>query len=364
MNHKQIERLFSIQRDAAIGVVDGTIVFVNPAGQVRYGDLAPGVPAAGLLPQEVLERDEETFTASVAVREEICTVLGSRAGDLRVYTLIPQTGSRAEDGWLLENVCNSMRRTLTVLNMATELLTPAVERLDEPGQQSNLTAINRSYFQLQRLCDNLDSLVRLSDGQGRLRAENVDLVRFCRDLVQSADHFLRKLGHRLHFQSSHDSFITALDGPKMSKLLLGLISNGLKHLPNGGSLHLNLTGSEEGAVLSLRDTGEGIPPAEMAHVFARYKRERSATDTRAGVGLGMAVAQEIASLHGGTLLVTGRAGKGTTVLLRLPLRRMETDGALQENPLPYGEGDGGMYLILTELADVLGDEAFGGRYRD
>jgi len=364
MQDRQIEQLFFLQRDATIGVRDGVVVFANPVARARYPDLTPGAPAEVLLPPEVLERGEETFAGSVVVREEVCTVLGSRAGDLCLFTLLPQSGPGAETGRLLENICSSMRRTLTVLSMATELLTPAIDRLEEPKQRSNLTVINKSYYQLQRLCENLDSLARLSEGQGRFRPENVDLVQFCRELVGSAGYFVEKLGHRLHFQSERDQLITALDGPKMSKLLLGLISNSLKRLTPGGTLYLSLTGGEEDVVLSLRDTGPGIPPGEMAYVFGQYQRERSDTDPKAGVGLGMAIAQEIASLHGGTLLLTSHEGQGTTVLLRLPRRRLEPDGQLQEAPLPYGEGDGGMHVILTELADVLGDEVFGRRYRD
>jgi len=291
-------------------------------------------------------------------------VLGSRVDDVRLFTLVPQPELGGEEGRLLENVCSSMRRTLTVLSMATELLTPAIDRLEEPKQRSNLTAINKSYYQLQRLCDNLDSLARLSEGQGRLRLTQVDLVQFCRDLIQSVDHFVVKSGHRLHFQSERDQLITVLDGPKMSKLLLTLISNSLKRLKPGGNLYLNLIGTGEDVVLSLKDTGVGIPPQEMAHVFGQYKRERSDTDPEAGAGLGMAIAQEIAALHGGTLLLTSQEGKGTTVLLRLPQRRLEPDGQLLEDPLPYGEGDGGMHMILTELADVLDDEVFGRKYRD
>ena len=364
MDVKRIEQLFFIQRDATVGVMERAIVFINPAGQVEYPEISPGMSADSLLPQEVLEREEETFAASATVRQERCTVLGSRLEEMRLYTLIPQLGAAVEEGRLLENVCNSMRRTLTVLNMATELLTPVIDRLEEPRQRSNLTAINKSYYQLQRLCDNLDGLVRFSGGRGRLRVEQVDLVQFCRDLIQSVGHFAEKLGYRLSFQSEQSRLIAALDGPKMSKLLLNLISNSLKRLSPGGHLHLGLTSSGEDVVRSLRDTGAGIPPEEMAHVFAQYKRERSDTDLQAGVGMGMAVAQEIASLHGGTLLITSQEGKGTTVLLRLPRRRMEADGQLQEDPIFYSAGDGGMHEILTELADVLDDEAFGRKYRD
>ncbi|MCL2568758.1 MAG: HAMP domain-containing histidine kinase [Oscillospiraceae bacterium] len=364
MHDKRIEQLFVIQRDATIGVVNGIIAFLNPAAQTYYPDISPGNPANILLPSELLERAEETFSASLEICEEPCTVLAARMDDMRLFTLVPEAKPGAEEGYLLENVCGNMRRTLTVLNMATELLTPAIDRLEDAKQRSNLTIINKSYYKLQRLCDNLDSLVRFSGGQGRLQLEQVDFVRFCHDLVQSVGHFAAMLGHKLTFQSAQDQWITALDRPKMSKLLLNLISNSLKRLGPDGKLHLDLAGTGDDVILSLRDTGAGIPARELAYVFEQYQRERSDTDPLAGVGAGMSVAREIAKLHGGTLLVTSNEGKGTTVSLRLPRRRMETDGLLQASQLPYGAGDDGMHMILTELADVLGDAVFGRKYRD
>jgi len=363
MTDERIANLFSMQRDAAIGVRDTAVVFFNASAKRQFPSLAVGDQAGALLPSAVLEMEDTNFSASVTIVNAPYTVLGTRMDELSVYTLIPQEAEteKASDQ-LLERVTGTMRRTLTVLNMATETLMPVVNQMDEPKQRANLKIINKTYYQLQRLCDNLDHHFRLSAGRARLYLEELDLVSFCRDLVQTADHFAKRLSHRVHFQVDFPHLMAAIDKQKMTKLILNLVSNSLKHLEQEGSLTLTLTQAGEDAVLTLRDTGTGIEPSHIGAVFTQYQAKRSDTDISAGAGLGLNIAQEIARLHGGTLFVTSTPNQGTAVRLRVPIRQEMDSGMLTEASLPYGEGDEGMHLILTELADILDDEAFGGRY--
>jgi len=362
MTDERVAQLFSMQRDAAIGVRAGTVVFINAVSKRQFPELTVGADVSILLPPAICETGAENFSTTVTVKDQLYTLLGTQAGDLCVYTLIPQVPEAdGPEGQLLERVCSAMRRTLTVLNMATESLAPAIEQTEEPKQRQNLTMINKTYYQLQRLCDNLDHFARLTRGQARLYLENTDLVKFCGDLVRSTDHFARKLSKRVHFQTDLNQLPAVLDRQKVTKLILNLISNSMKHLSEGDSLTLHLTSQGEDAVLTLRDTGTGIAQGQMAEIFTQYQGRRSDTDIQAGVGLGLSIAQEIARLHGGTMLMTG-GEHGATLRLRLPTRQDPDSGVLQETALPYGEGNDGMHLILTELSDVLDDEAFLGQY--
>ena len=362
MTDEQICKLFSIQRDATIAVREQAVVFLNAPASLCFPDLTVGEAANKILPPAVLEMEEDNFSAVSVIKGAPYTILGARAGEMFVYTLIPQEQEMTEqEGQLLERVSGTMRRTLTVLNMATEFLIPVIDRIDEPRQRANLTVINKAYYQLQRLCDNLDYYHRLSEKEARLFLEELDFVGFCRDLAQSVDHFAKRISHRVHFKTDMQQLVTAVDRQKMTKLILNLVSNSLKHLKEEGSLTISLAKQGEDAVVTVRDTGTGIEPSHIAEVFAQYQAERSDTDIDAGAGLGLHIAQEIARLHGGILLVSS-GDRGTAVRLRLPLTRAGDSGLLQEESIPYREGDGGMQFILTELSDVLDDGAFAGKY--
>ena len=363
MTDKQISNLFSMQREAVIGVGGTAVAFFNAAALRQFPDLTVGMSAADLLPSAVLGIEEESFSASATIKESPYTILGARTEGMVVYTLIPQEQEiDQQEGRLLERVSGTMRRTLTVLNMATEFLMPLIDRIEDSRQRANLTILNKAYYQLQRLCDNLDYFFRFSAGQARLYLEELDLVQFCGDLTQSVDHFAKRLGTRVYFQADLTHLRASIDQQKMTKLLLNLISNSLKHLGSDGSLTLSLTRQGEDAILTVRDTGHGIDSSHIREVFTQYKGSQSATDIDGGVGLGLGIAQEIARLHGGTLFVTSDADRGTAVRLRIPLIQAGDSGVLQEAPLPYRESDGGMQFILTELSDVLDDGAFLGKY--
>ncbi|MCL2843050.1 MAG: HAMP domain-containing histidine kinase [Oscillospiraceae bacterium] len=363
MRDTWIKQLFELQRDATIGVQDGVVVFANPAAVSVFPHALPGISAAELLPEDVLSQEQAAFTASTTVAGRPCTVLGRRVGDIAVYTVILKEAPGEAEGRLLENLCHTMRRKLTVLNMATEVLNTADHQLEDPRQQEGLTVVNKTTYQLRRLCDNLDHLIRLGEGQG-LRLEEVDLVLFCGDLIQSTAHFAEQMGHKLHFRAEVERLVMAIDPQKVTKLLLNLLSNSLGRLEEAGCVQVTLTGTKEDALLTLTDSGTGIAPERMAGVFAEHQQPFDYTDPQAGAGLGMAVCEKIAHLHGGTLLLTSQADTGTTVFLRLPIRRAPVGGALLDNQLPYGVDDGGMHMILMELSDVLGDAAFGMEYRD
>lgn len=363
MQNMWIEQLFELQRDATIGVQDGVVVFANPAAAVLFPRALPGTEAAECLPADVLAQEPAAFTASTTVAGRPCTVLGRRIEDISVFTVIPKEAPGETEGRLLEHLCHTMRRKLAVLNMATEVLNTAGQQPEDPRQQEGLTVVNKTTYQLRRLCDNLDHLVQLGAEQG-LRLEAVDLVSFCSDLVQSVAHFAEQMGHKLCFQAKVERLVTAIDPQKMTKLLLNLLSNSLGRLEEAGRVQVTLMGTKKDVLLTLTDSGKGVAPGRIAGVFAAYQQPFDYTDSQAGAGIGMAVCEKIAHLHGGTLLLTSQAGAGATVSLRIPIRHVPADGVLQDNQLPYGADDGGMHTILMELSDVLGDRAFRAEYRD
>jgi|GEM_PF-1895584 len=365
MNDAWMEQLFRLQRDATCAVRGGILVFLNPAAQAFFSGAEPGTAADELLPMDVLEYEGATFTASTTVRDVICTVIASRVEDISVYTIIPQNVCSETEGRLLENVCSSMRRKLMVLDMTTDLLSATAERLDEPETQEPLIMISKTSYQLQRLCENLDSLGQLEKGQDALRVEVLDLVPFCGDLLQSVAHFAKQLGHKLHFQAEISELFMSIDKQKVTKLLLNLLSNSIGRLEGNGSIRVTVSKVGEDALITVKDSGAGVAPLRMPQVFAQYQAAPNYTDPQAGVGIGMAVCEKIATLHGGSLLLASQNGKGTTVSVRLPIRRIFGDGLLHDSLMPYGSArDGGMQSILIELSDVLGDAAFERKYRE
>jgi two-component system sensor histidine kinase BaeS len=102
---------------------------------------------------------------------------------------------------------------------------------------------------------------------------------------------------------------------------MNLLSNAVKYTPQGGSVAIDCSQDGGQVVLSVRDTGVGIAPGDLPHVFDRFWRAdqaRSRTGHRPGVGLGLAISKWIVEAHGGTIAVQSRPGRGTTFTVTLP----------------------------------------------
>jgi two-component system OmpR family sensor kinase len=118
-----------------------------------------------------------------------------------------------------------------------------------------------------------------------------------------------RLGHE-------DQALVLGDPDRLRQLLLNLVDNAIKYTPRGGTITLSLYREEGWVRVSVQDTGVGIPPEALPHIFERFFR--MPRQGRKGVGLGLAIARWIAEAHGGRLEVESQVGQGSTFTLWLP----------------------------------------------
>jgi two-component system sensor histidine kinase BaeS len=112
------------------------------------------------------------------------------------------------------------------------------------------------------------------------------------------------------------------DRERILQLLGNLIGNALKFTPRGGEVVVELADAADAATLSVRDSGPGIPEAELPRVFDRFFRGTNVGEARAsGSGLGLAIARSIVEMHGGAIEVASVAGSGSTFTIMLPRER-------------------------------------------
>ena len=101
---------------------------------------------------------------------------------------------------------------------------------------------------------------------------------------------------------------------------MALLDNAFKYTPYEGSITLSLTQEHDNALVTVQDTGIGISPEDMPHIFERfYRADRARTRNRGGSGLGLAIVQAIVQVHRGSVQVESMSGKGSIVTVRIPL---------------------------------------------
>jgi signal transduction histidine kinase len=113
----------------------------------------------------------------------------------------------------------------------------------------------------------------------------------------------------------------AVDRHRIREMLLNLVTNAIKYTPAGGTIELTLAEQDGSVSLTVGDTGIGIAPGDLPHIFERFWRAdpaRSRTGDRPGTGLGLSITKWIAEAHGGSITVRSRPRRGTTFTVRLP----------------------------------------------
>jgi signal transduction histidine kinase len=110
------------------------------------------------------------------------------------------------------------------------------------------------------------------------------------------------------------------DRAKLRQLLLNILDNAIRYTPRGGEISVSVQAEGEMAVVSISDTGIGIPSEDLPHIFERFYRvDRARSRSEGGSGLGLAIAKHIAEIHGGRIEIESELGTGSTFRVYLPL---------------------------------------------
>jgi signal transduction histidine kinase len=146
----------------------------------------------------------------------------------------------------------------------------------------------------------------------------VNLVQIVREIGEQFASRAEQADRSFRLHLSEDVVLVLGDETQLRQVLLNLLENALKFTPRYGSISLDLERSEKEARVAIRDTGIGILPEDMPHLFERFHRGRNASDY-AGNGLGLAIVKAILTKHTGNVTVQSEPEQGTHVFLSLPL---------------------------------------------
>ena len=201
-----------------------------------------------------------------------------------------------------------VERAITRSGMPQEALAPLEETLQQ---------VNR----MTELLDSLLTLARADEGRAELHREPVDLREIIEEAGETGELLAEHAGVGIEIRLPPEPLVLAVDRSRVRQLALNLIENAVKYTPRGGQVSVELAGNDGRVTFSVADTGIGIAPGDLPHVFDRFWRADSArtrTSERAGTGLGLAICKWIAEAHGGTIDVQSRPGRGTTFTVGLP----------------------------------------------
>ncbi|MDQ3160745.1 MAG: ATP-binding protein, partial [Pseudomonadota bacterium] len=222
------------------------------------------------------------------------------------------------------NVSHELRTPLTVVHGYLEMLDPE----EQPEWAPMLAEMQRQSQRMTQLVEDLLSLSRL-EARDTLPEEHVAMAPMLATLRREAE----ALSKGLHQVRMHDNTNSDLRGSnqELHSAFSNLVSNAVRYTPAGGGITIDFTlDADGGAVLSVHDTGYGIPEAHLPRITERFYRvSTSRSRESGGTGLGLAIAKHILNLHGARLEVASQVGLGSTFSCHFDRARVQPRDAIQ-----------------------------------
>src|SRR5262245_15007227 len=219
---------------------------------------------------------------------------------------------------MLADVSHELKTPLTAMRTYVETLRAPDIPLDGETRERYFATLERETLRLERIVTDLLDLARLEQSVVRLDQRVFATRRVFEHVVRRHQPELerRGIGVRLDVPSEADQMVA--DPDRIEQVVENLFANGLRHTPDGGTMALAARRDRDAVALSVTDSGSGIPPEHLAHVFERfYKVDAARANGSGGSGLGLSIARAIVERHGGTLAVASQPGH-TVFTIALP----------------------------------------------
>ncbi|RIK46340.1 MAG: hypothetical protein DCC58_03530 [Chloroflexi bacterium] len=216
-------------------------------------------------------------------------------------------------------ISHDLRTPLTAMRAMLEAMSDGL--VSDPATIARYHDVMRGQVDLlSRQIDDLFELSHIDSGQIPFDFRDGNLGAVVRDAVEGIAMSAARRGVRVSV-CGEDALPVRIDPVRFSRVIQNLLDNALQHAPRDSEIRVSLARTQESAILTVRDHGDGIEAADLPHVFERFFRgERSRSRERGGTGLGLAIAQAIVVAHGGTIEAGNATGGGAEFIVRLPVR--------------------------------------------
>ncbi len=288
-----------------------------------------------------------------------------KAAAEREYLLDAERAARAEVGRVsllkdqfLANVSHELRSPLSAIILWSQILSrgkSSPEDLDE-----GLDVIARSARVQARLIEDLLDMSRIVAGKVRLDVQQTDLATVVEQAVSIVRPAAEAKGIRLRPIVDPSAGPVSGDPNRLQQVVWNLLSNAVKFTPRGGNVEVVLQRANSHVEIAVSDSGRGISPDFLPHVFERFRQADTSKDrAQGGLGLGLAIAKQTVELHGGTVIAHSPGeGKGATFTVSLPLAPVRRREGREHPTAPTGRILDGLKFDLSGVSIlVVEDEA-------
>jgi two-component system sensor histidine kinase BaeS len=296
----------------AATAIAAVVIFAPARRRLRALEEAAGRFGAGDLDARAPERGSD----------EIARVAGAfnrMAGELKARTDAVQAGDRLRRQ-MLADVSHELRTPLTTMRGYLDTLEMPDLALDDETRRRYLDTVRRETRRLERIVMDLLDLARYENGVAPLETQVIDVGRVFDSVVRRHERDAQLAGLTLRARVGNAADQLTADPVRLEQALSNLVANAIRHTPAAGLVDLEARHTADGIVLSVVDSGAGIAPEHLPHVFDRfYKVDQARAAGDGGSGLGLSIVKAIVERHGGAIGVESRPGR-TAFTMTLPDR--------------------------------------------
>lgn len=282
-------------------------------------------------------RDEMILHASFSL---IKRVTGFVSGAVCVlHDVTEQMHNEDEQRQFVSNVSHELRTPLTSVRAYIEALSEGAWKDPEIAPQF-LKVTQDETERMIRMVNDLLALSRIDRGTTKLDLEWVNLTDFVNHVLNRFDMIVKRneknednqdKKYEIKRELGNQALWVEIDTDQMMRVIDNIMNNAIKYSPDGGTITVRLLQSQNNVILSIQDQGLGIPRKDLNKIFDRFYRvDKARSRAQGGTGLGLALAKEIVTAHGGKIWADSREGKGSTFFVSLPYEPMDEEDEWDE----------------------------------
>ncbi len=222
------------------------------------------------------------------------------------------------------NISHELRTPLNVTLGAVQMISYVVENSNNSNSNDKIIKyvriMRQNCYRLIRLVNNLIDITKMDSGYFKLNMINTDIIKVIEDITLSIANYIEDKGIDLIFDTEIEEKNMAFDPDKLERIILNLISNAVKFTHKCGTITVYVKEKDDNILVSVQDTGEGIPKDKQKKIFERFIQvDKSLTRNHEGSGIGLSLVKSLVQMHKGDIWVKSKLGEGSIFTFSLPI---------------------------------------------
>ncbi|MBY6800939.1 PAS domain S-box protein [Clostridium botulinum] len=250
----------------------------------------------------------------------------------------------------LANISHELKTPLNVIFTAVQILDlykKDAESYDKKEQY--IKVIKQNCYRLMRLINNLLDTTKLDSGYLKLNLVNCNIVNLVEEITLSVVYYAESKNINIIFDTDVEEKIMAVDPDKIERIVLNLLSNAIKFTGGGGNIYVTVKDFEDNIIISVKDTGIGIPEDKIENIFDRFVQvDKTLRRNKEGSGIGLYLVKSFVNMHEGTINIQSEIGKGSEFIINIPIKLVKED-LEKENNVFYSPSK---EYVDMEFADI------------